>query len=117
MSVQNNFSESDDPCQRRSSLYSHLGAIAFVDHNWSPKFSTAFGGSMEKCVWNSDAESASDFHQGYYALTNLLYYRQKRDGRRRVRYGRRVNFTNGYNYNDYRVQFSFKCNYGKTFVF
>ena len=23
-------------------------------------------------------------------------------------YGRRVNFRNGYNFNDYRVQFSFK---------
>ena len=28
--------------------------------------------------------------------------------------GRRVNFRNGYNFNDYRVQCSFKYSYGKT---
>ena len=60
-------------------------------------------------IWNSDAESASDFHQGYYALTNLLYYPIKNVmAGGEFQYGRRVNFRNGYNYNDYRVQFSFK---------
>ena len=94
-----------------------LGAVAFVDHNWSPKFSSSFGGSMEN-IWNSDAESPSDFHQGYYALTNLLYYPVKNVmAGGEFQYGRRVNLANGYNFNDYRVQFSFKYSYGKTFAF
>jgi hypothetical protein len=113
--VQNNFSNPGTPI--KGVPLPLLGAVAFVDHNWSPKFSTAFGGSMEN-IWNSDAESASDFHQGYYALTNLLYYPIKNVmAGGEFQYGRRVNFRNGYNYNDYRVQFSFKYNYGKTFAF
>jgi hypothetical protein len=34
-----------------------------------------------------------------------------------VQYGRRVNFSDGWNYNDYRVQFSFKYSYSKTFPY
>jgi hypothetical protein len=30
-------------------------------------------------------------------------------------FGRRVNFSNGYNFNDYRVQFSFKFDWDKSF--
>ena len=93
------------------------GAVAFVDHNWSRKFSSSFGGSMVN-IWNSDAESPSDFHQGYYALTNLLYSPIKNVmAGGEFEYGRRVNFQNGYNFNDYRVQFSFKYSYAKTLSF
>ena len=113
--VQNNFSNPITPI--KGVPLPLLGAVAFVDHNWNRKFSSTFGGSMEN-IWNSDAESASDFHQGYYALTNLLYYPVKNVmAGGEFQYGRRVNFRNGYNFNDYRVQFSFKYSYGKTFAF
>jgi hypothetical protein len=113
--VQNNFSNPVTPI--KGVPLPVLGAVAFVDHNWSKKFSSTLGGSMVN-IWNSDAESASDFHQGYYALTNLLYYPIKNVmAGGEFQYGRRVNFRNGYNYNDYRVQFSFRYNYGKTFAF
>jgi DcaP outer membrane protein len=113
--VQNNFSNPVTPI--KGVPLPMIGSVAFVDHNWSPKFSTAFGGSMLN-IWNSNAESASDFHQGYYALTNLLYNPTKNVmAGGEFQYGRRVNFLNGYNFNDYRVQFSFKYSYGKTFAF
>lgn len=113
--IQNNFSNPVRPI--KGVPLPILGAVAFVDHNWSPKFSSTLGGSMVN-IWNSDAESPSDFHQGYYALTNLLYYPVKNVmAGGEFQYGRRVNFQNGYNFNDYRVQFSFKYSYGKTFVF
>ena len=113
--VQNNFSNPITPV--KGVPLPILGAVAFVDHNWNPKFSTSFGGSMVN-IWNSDAQSASDFHQGYYALTNLLYNPVKNVmAGGEFQYGRRVNFRNGYNFNDYRVQFSFKYSYGKTFAF
>ena len=113
--VQNNFSNPITPL--KGVPLPMLGAVAFVDHNWSPKFSSTFGGSMLN-IWNSDAQSATDFHQGYYALTNLLYYPIKNVmAGGEFQYGRRVNFRNGYNFNDYRLQFSFKYNYGKTFAF
>jgi outer membrane DcaP-like protein len=113
--VKNNFSNPVSPI--KGVPLPMIGAVAFVDHNWSPKFSSAFGGSMLN-IWNSDAEAANDFHQGYYALTNLLYNPTKNVmAGGEFQYGRRVNFANGYNFNDYRVQFSFKYSYGKTFAF
>ena len=113
--VQNNFSNPVSPV--KGVPLPILGAVAFVDHTWNPKFTSTIGGSMVN-IWNSDAESASDYHQGYYALTNLLYYPIKNVmAGGEFQFGRRVNFRNGYNYNDFRVQFSFKYNYGKTFAF
>ena len=113
--VQNNFSNPITPI--KGVPLPILGAVAFVDHNWSPKFSSTIGGSMVN-IWNSDAESASDYHQGYYALTNLLYYPVKNVmAGGEFQFGRRVNLANGYNYNDFRMQFSFKYSYGKTFAF
>ncbi|HTF66911.1 MAG TPA: DcaP family trimeric outer membrane transporter [Edaphobacter sp.] len=113
--IQNNFSNPVRPI--KGVPLPILGAVAFVDHNWSPKFSSTFGGSMVN-IWNSDAQSPSDFHQGYYALTNLLYYPVKNVmAGGEFQFGRRVNLANGFNFNDYRVQFSFKYSYGKTFVF
>jgi hypothetical protein len=113
--LKNNFSNPVTPV--KGVALPVLGAVAFVDHNWSPKFSTAFGGSMVN-IWNSNAEAATDLHQGYYALTNLLYNPTKNVmAGGEFQFGRRVNFQNGYNFNDYRVQFSFKYTYGKTFAF
>ena len=113
--VQNNFSNPITPI--KGVPLPMLGAVAFVDHNWNKKFSSTFGGSMLN-IWNSDASSPTDFHQGYYALTNLLFYPVKNVmAGGEFQYGRRVNFRNGYNFNDYRVQFSFKYSYGKTFAF
>ncbi len=113
--VKNNFSNPLKPI--KGVPLPMIGAVAFLDHNWSPKFSSAFGGSMLN-IWNSDAQSPSDFHQGYYALTNLLYYPIKNVmAGGEFQYGRRVNLSNGFNFNDYRVQVSFKYSYGKTFAF
>jgi DcaP outer membrane protein len=113
--IQNNFSNPVTPI--KGVPLPILGTVAFVDHNWNPKFSSTIGGSMVN-IWNSDAEASADFHQGYYALTNLLYYPIKNVmAGGEFQYGRRVNFRNGYNFNDYRVQFSFKYSYGKTFAF
>ncbi|MGA3211114.1 MAG: DcaP family trimeric outer membrane transporter [Terriglobales bacterium] len=94
-----------------------LGAVAFVDHDWNKKFSSAIGGSMVN-IWNSNAELPSDFHQGYYGIANLLYSPIKNlmmGGE--AQYGRRVNFSDGFNVNDYKVQLSFKYSYSHIFNF
>ena len=91
-----------------------LGIVAFDDHNWSERFSSTVGYSYEN-ISNTPQELGSDFHQGHYALGNLLYYPTKNvmmGGEFQL--GRRVNFADGWNYNDYRVQFSFRYNYSKT---
>jgi hypothetical protein len=94
-----------------------LGIVAFDDHNWSDKFSSAIGYSLEN-IYNSNAELPSDFHQGHYALVNLLYHPVKPvtvGGE--FQFGRRVNFADGFNVNDYKFQFSFKYNWSKGFTY
>jgi hypothetical protein len=94
-----------------------LGVVSFLDHNWSNRFSTSIGYSMLN-IWNSDAQLPSDFHQGHYALTNLLYHPATPvtiGGE--FQFGRRVNFSDGFNVNDYRMQFSFKYNWSRGFTY
>ncbi len=69
-----------------------LGAVAFLDHNWNKKFSTAAGYSLVN-IWNTNGQNPDDFHQGDYALANLLYYPVKNvmmGGE--FQFGRRVNY-------------------------
>jgi len=90
-----------------------IGVVSFLDHDWSSKFSSTIGYSLLN-IWNSNAEDHSDFHQGDYALTNLLYYPVKNvmvGGE--FQFGRRVNFADGWNVNDYKLQFSAKYNFSK----
>jgi hypothetical protein len=94
-----------------------LGLVSFLDHNWSQRFSTSIGYSLVN-ITNSNAETPSDYHQGHYALTNLLYHPVPAvtvGGE--FQYGRRVNFKDGFNVNDYRLQFSFKYDWKKEFTF
>jgi len=92
-----------------------LGLVAFIDHNWSDKFSTTAGWSMID-INNSDAQNPSDFHQGQYALANIIYYPTKNMmAGAEVQYGGRSNFSDGFTSSAVKVQFSFKYNFSKTF--
>jgi hypothetical protein len=113
--IKNNFGNPTNPVTGEALPV--LGIVAFDDHNWNSRFSSTLGYSYEN-ISNSAQELGSDFHQGHYALTNLLYYPTKNvmmGGE--FQFGRRVNFADGWNYNDYRVQFSFKYNYGKSVAY
>jgi DcaP outer membrane protein len=91
-----------------------LGIVAFDDHTWSERFSSTVGYSYAN-ISNSAQELPSDFHQGHYALANLIYYPTKNVLMgSEFQFGRRVNFSDGWNYNDYKLQFSFKYSYSKT---
>ena len=94
-----------------------LGVVSFLDHNWNSHFSSSIGYSLVN-IENSDAQTPSDYHQGHYALMNLLYHPVPpvTVGGEFI-YGRRVNFRDGFNTNDYRMQFSFKYDWKKGFVF
>ncbi len=112
--VKNNFSNPISPV--KGVALPVLGVVAFLDHNWSDKFSTSAGYSMVN-IDNSNAESRSDYHQGDYALTNLLYHPVKQvtmGGE--FQFGRRVNFRDGFNVNDYKMQFSFRYDWSKGFA-
>jgi hypothetical protein len=113
--VKNNFGNPISPV--KGVALPVLGVVSFIDHNWSDQFSSAIGYSMLN-ISNSNAQSPSDFHQGHYALTNLLYHPAKPvtiGGE--FQFGRRVNFSDGFSVNDYKVQFSFKYNWSKGFTY
>lgn len=113
--VRNNFANPISPI--KGVALPVLGIVSFIDHNWSDRFSTSIGYSMLN-MENTNAESPSDFHQGHYALTNLLYHPVPRvtiGGE--FQFGRRLNFADGFNVNDYRVQISLKYDWKKGFEF
>jgi hypothetical protein len=113
--VKNNFQNPVTPL--KGAALPVLGIVSFLDHNWSDRFSSSIGYSMLN-IENSNGQLPSDFHQGHYALTNLLYHPVPSvtiGGE--FQFGRRVNFSDGFNVNDYRMQFSFKYDWAKGFAF
>jgi hypothetical protein len=89
--------------------------VSFLDHTWSEHYTTSAGYSMLN-IYNADGQLPSDFHRGQYAVANLLYHpisRVTMGGE--FQWGKRANFTDGFNYNDYRMQFSFKFDWSKRF--
>lgn len=92
-----------------------LGTVTFLDHTWSEKFQSTIGYSFEN-IDNSRGQFPIDFHQGDYAITNLTFYPVKNvmvGGE--FQFGRRVNFSDGFNVNDYKLQFSAKYSYSRLF--
>jgi hypothetical protein len=91
--------------------------VAFLDHNWNKRFSTAVGYSMLD-IDNSNGQTPDAFHRGHYALGNLLFYPYENvmvGGE--FQWGRRENFLDGFHSDDFRIQFSFKYNFSKTFTY
>jgi len=92
-----------------------LGVVSFLDHTWSERFTSSIGYSLLN-ISNSDAQLPSDYHQGDYAVANLLYHPIPRVTMgSEFQFGRRLNFSDGFNTNDYRLQFSFKFDWEKSF--
>jgi DcaP outer membrane protein len=115
VSIRNNFANTISPI--KGVPLPVLGVVSFLDHTWSNRFTSSVGFSMLN-IENSNGQLPSAFHQGYYALGNLLYHPLKRVTiGSEFQFGRRVNFQDGFNVNDYRVQFSFKYDWSKGFEF
>ena len=88
-----------------------LGLVAFYDVNWSSKWSSSLGWSMID-IENTEGQTDEAFATGHYALANLLHYPAKNvmvglEGQ----YGRRENFDDDWEVDDFRVQFSAKYNF------
>src|SRR5688572_2476820 len=92
-----------------------LGVVAFIDHSWNEKFSTAIGYSMID-IDNSDAQADDAFQKGQYAAANLMYYPVKNVmAGVELQYGDRTNFRDDFESDILKVQFSFKYNFSQTF--
>ncbi len=106
--VQNNFSNTRTPIVGKA--LPALGLTAFLDLNWSKKFTSTIGYSRVD-IDTTDGQAPTSFKSGQYALTNILYYPIKN-----VMFG--PEFQWGYRGNkdgshmpDYRVQFSARYNF------
>jgi len=91
--------------------------VAFLDHNWSKRFSTSVGYSS-LTIDNSEGQRADAFHRGQYALINLLYYPVDNvtiGGE--VQWIKRYNFLDDFKPYDVKVQFSFKYLFSKEFTY
>jgi hypothetical protein len=91
--------------------------VAFLDHNWNKRFSTAVGYSFMD-IDNSNGQAPDAYHRGHYGLANLLYYpvdNMMVGGE--LQWGRRENFLDGFKSDDFRIQFSFRYNFSKTLSF
>jgi hypothetical protein len=88
-----------------------LGATLFYDYNWNAKWSSTLGYSIID-IDNVEGQEASAFSRGDYALVNLLHHPAKNvmigiEGQ----YGRRENFKDDWNVDDFKVQFSAKYSF------
>ena len=87
------------------------GFVAFVDHNWSPAFSSTVGYSWQEND-NTEAQSPSAFRTGHYFLANVLHYPAPNvmvGGE--FQWGRRENFADGFKSDGIKIQASFKYNF------
>lgn len=94
-----------------------LGVMAYLDHTWSKRFASSIGYSMLD-ISNSDGQAPDAFRRGHYASGNFLFYpvNNVMIGTELI-YGKRENFLDGFNSDDFHLQFSFKYNFAKEFKF
>jgi outer membrane DcaP-like protein len=85
--------------------------VAFLDHTWNERFSSTVGYSRQEND-NTNSQAADAFRVGQYALGNVLYYPAPNvmvGGE--LQWGRRENFSDGFQSDGFKVQFSFKYNF------
>ena len=88
-----------------------LGIVAFMDFNWNAKFTSSAGYSLVD-IKNTDAQAASAFKRGQYALANVLYYPAANLFLGpEVQWGKRENYSDGFSSDDVRIQFSVKYSF------
>jgi hypothetical protein len=88
---------------------------AFLDLNWSDKWTSTVGFSMQdNDLPNGQSDSA--FAEGLYALTNLLWHPVPNlMVGAELQWAERDNFRDGFSSDDFRVQFSAKYSFSAKF--
>jgi hypothetical protein len=110
--IQNNLSNPRTPVVGKALPI--LGIVAFLDLNWNERFTSTVGYSLVN-IDNSDAQTASAYKKGQYALANVLYHPTPAVFLGpEVQWGKRENFRDGFTSDDVRIQFSAKYNFNAS---
>ena len=92
-----------------------IGLVAFLDLNWSDRWTSTVGYSLLDTDPTS-GQSASSFKRGQYALTNILWHPVTDFFiGPELQWAKRKNFRDGFSSDDFRVQVSAKWNFSKSF--
>ena len=92
-----------------------MGIVAFLDHNWTSKLSTAIGYSSTN-ITNTAYASPNAYKMGQYAIVNLVAAPfAGAMVAAELQWGMRTNFSDGFSSNATKLQFSFKYNFSQIF--
>jgi hypothetical protein len=90
-----------------------LGIVAFLDLNWSKKFSSSIGYSRVD-ISNSNGQTNSAYKNGQYAIVNLLYYPTENVmAGIEYQWGDRHNFGDGFKTSISKIQVSFRFKFSQ----
>jgi hypothetical protein len=92
-----------------------FGMVLYLDHTWNDHFTSAIGYSRVD-IDNSNLQLPEAFKIGQYASTNLLWTPVKNvliGGE--FQWGYRQNHSDGFHFDDFRLQFSGKYSFSQTF--
>jgi hypothetical protein len=90
--------------------------VAFYDIYWNDHWTSTIGYSQVDIDLDGTAVSDRTFAKGQYALTNIQYHPfPNMMGGAELQWINRDNYADGYSYDSWRVQFSFKYSYSFWF--
>lgn len=111
--IENNFSDPEKPVI--GTPLPVLGIVAFVDLNWSDKWTSSVGYSSID-ITNTETTNPSSFAKGQYIVGNLLYYPASNVMMgMELQYATRENESDGWDTDMMKLQFSFKYNFSQSF--
>lgn len=86
--------------------------VLFYDINWNDRWTSTVGYSLVDLDYEGTAVDADTFAKGQYVLANIQYHpRPDLMGGVELQWLERDNFADGYSYDSWRVQFSFRYRY------
>ena len=91
------------------------GMVLFYDFNWAEEWTSTVGFSLISLDYDGTAARPETYVDGRYALANIQYHPTMTKGRVmygvELQYGGRKNFSDGWDYDAFRIQFSFRYKY------
>lgn len=111
--IENNFSDATKPI--KGVALPNLGLVAFLDLNWSSKFTSSIGYSTT-IITNSDGQAADAYHKGQFIEANLLYYPAKNVmAGIEFQWINRANNSDDFTSSATKINFSMKYNFSAKF--